>query len=404
MPISGDKGGMNRTAALILACVCLAALSAGAGAQPGPRKQFLPDQVWPDNHGVHINAHGGGVIFHQQRYYWFGQHMIAGEAGNSAHVGVHCYSSTDLYNWNDEGIALAVSADPKSDIAKGCILERPKVIYNGATKKFVMWFHLELKAMGYKAARSGVAVADKPAGPYTFLRSLRPDAGTWPINVTEEQKAGLKEAEKLIGTSFSGGPNPETPKLNLVARDFAGGQMARDMNLFVDDDGKAYHVFASEENGTLHLSQLSDDFQSHAGRWMRLFEHRWHEAPAICKHNGRYWMITSGCTGWSPNAARSAVADSIWGPWKEIGNPCLGVNPHNHLGPEKTFGGQSTFILPVHGRPGAFIAMFDIWRPADAITGGHVWLPMDFSGDRFTVTWRDKWDLSVFDQSGPKTP
>jgi hypothetical protein len=90
------------------------------------------------------------------------------------------------------------------------------------------------------------------------------------------------------------------------------------------------------------------------------------------------------------------VADSIWGPWKELGNPCVGVNPHNKMGPEKTFGGQSTFILPVNGRPGAFIAMFDIWRPKDAISGGYVWLPLVFEGERISVTWHDQWDLSVF--------
>ena len=89
------------------------------------------------------------------------------------------------------------------------------------------------------------------------------------------------------------------------------------------------------------------------------------------------------------------------GPWKEIGNPCVGVNPHNRLGPEKTFGGQSTCILPVHGRPGAFIAMLDVWRPNDAITGGYIWLPVTFDKNRLTLTWRDAWDLTVFDTSAP---
>ncbi|OGV64800.1 MAG: beta-glucanase [Lentisphaerae bacterium RIFOXYA12_FULL_48_11] len=362
------------------------------------RAQFLPGQVWPDNKGVHINAHGGGVMLHEGVYYWFGEHKIAGEAGNNAHVGVHCYTSTDLYNWKDAGVALAVSEDPASDITKGCILERPKVIYNKKTKKFVMWFHLELKSMGYNAARSGVALSDSPAGPYKFLRSLRPDAGVWPVNVTEEQKAALKDIDKLKGKSFSGGPNSETPKYPILARDFTDGQMARDMNLFVDDDGKAYHIFASEENSTLHISLLSDDYQSRAGKYVRLFEHRWHEAPALCKYKGRYWMITSDCTGWNPNAARSSVADSIWGPWKELGNPCVGLNPHNKLGPELTFGGQSTCILPVAGRKDAFIAMFDIWCPKDAIKGVYVWLPISFEQDRFTITWRDAWDMSVFEK------
>jgi len=361
-----------------------------------PRTAFHPDTIWPDNNGVHINAHSAGLLFHEGTYYWFGEHKIAGNAGNVAHVGVHCYTSTDLYNWKDAGIALAVSEDPKSDITKGSIIERPKVIYNAPTKKFVMWFHLEIKGKGYGTASSGLAVADQPAGPYTYIRSVRPNAGVWPINVTEEQKAGLKDVKNLARIKFSGGPNAETPKHNLLARDFAGGQMARDMTLFKDDDGKAYHIFSSEENSTLHIAELSDDYQSHSGKWIRIFEHRYHEAPAICKHAGRYWMMTSGCSGWSPNTARSMVAESIWGPWKELGNPCIGINPHNKLGPDKTFGGQSTFILPVNGKPGAFIALLDIWRPKDAITGGYVWLPVTFEADRFTITWRDTWDLSVF--------
>jgi len=35
--------------------------------------------------------------------------------------------------------------------------------------------------------------------------------------------------------------------------------MAREMTLFVDDDGKAYHIYSSEENSTTHISLLTDD-------------------------------------------------------------------------------------------------------------------------------------------------
>ena len=50
-------------------------------------------------------------------------------------------------------------------------MERPKVIYNKQTGKFVMWFHLELKGRGYGPARAAVAVSDSPTGPYCFIRS-----------------------------------------------------------------------------------------------------------------------------------------------------------------------------------------------------------------------------------------
>lgn len=363
------------------------------------RTEFVPGEIWSDDHGVHINAHGGGVLFHEGVYYWFGEHKIAGTAGNAAHVGVHVYASADLCNWRDAGIALAVTDDPASDIVRGCTLERPKVIFNPRTGRFVMWFHLELKGRGYAAARVGVAVAERPAGPYVFLRSFRPNAGCWPENATAAQKAALADPAAmaaLAGRTFNGGENAELPQQPVLARDFAGGQMSRDMTLFVDDDGAAYHVCASEENSTLHISRLSDDFLSTSGRYVRVFENRWHEAPALCKHGGKYWMISSGCTGWAPNPARSAVAESMWGPWTELGNPAAGVNPRNGLGPELTFGAQSTFILPVHGRKDAFIAMFDIWQPDNAIDGRYVWLPMRFTGAGFVVEWRDRWDLSVF--------
>lgn len=348
-------------------------------------------EIWPDDQGRHINAHGGGVLFHDGVYYWYGEHKIAGPAGNAAHVGVHVYVSRDLVNWRDAGIALAVSDDPESEIVAGCVIERPKVVYNRLTRKFVLWFHLELKGQGYSAARSGVAVSDSPTGPFRYLRSVRPDAGVWPDNATPEQKASVAEAAALQGRIFSGGVNDEVPKLPILARDFEGGQMARDMTLFVDDDGQAYHLFASEENSTLHLSLLADDYLSHAGRYVRLFENRWNEAPALCKRNGRYWMLMSGCTGWAPNAARAATASSIWGPWTELPNPCLGVNPQNGLGPEKTFGGQSTFILPVQGDENRLVAMFDIWRPDDAIDGRYVWLPMVFGETDYTIPWQDIW-------------
>ena len=42
---------------------------------------FRPGALWPDDHGTHINAHGGGVMWHAGVYYWFGEHKIAGEAG-----------------------------------------------------------------------------------------------------------------------------------------------------------------------------------------------------------------------------------------------------------------------------------------------------------------------------------
>ncbi|MFA5469581.1 MAG: hypothetical protein WC230_02630, partial [Bacteroidales bacterium] len=65
-----------------------------------------PAEIWPDDNGVHINAHGGGMLYYHGRYYWFGEDKS--ERSNAALKGVHCYSSKDLCKWTDEGIVLSV--------------------------------------------------------------------------------------------------------------------------------------------------------------------------------------------------------------------------------------------------------------------------------------------------------
>ena len=351
-------------------------------------KNFHPGGLWTDNNGVHINAHGGGILFHEGRYYWFGEHK--GENSNDAFVGVTCYSSYDLYNWKYEGIALSVENDPASDITSGSIIERPKVIYNLKTGKFVMYFHLELKGKGYSAARVGIAISNSITGPYSYLKSLRPNAGRFPENMTEAQR---KATEKPA--DYEKWWTPEWYKAvnngMFVRRDLQSGQMSRDMTLFVDDDGKAWHIYASEENLTMQIAELTDDYLNYTGKYFRIAPVGHNEAPAIFKKDGRYFMITSGCTGWEPNAARLFTADSIFGPWIQHPSPCIGDDA------DLTFHSQSTFILPVAGNKDAFIFMADRWMPHKPIDGRYVWLPIQFENNLPSLKWKDEWDLSIFD-------
>ena len=363
---------------------------------------FNPGELWPDSNGVHINAHGGGVLFHEGAYYWFGEHKIEGKAGNVAQVGVHVYSSRDLLDWTDRGIALKVEDDPKSEITKGCILERPKVVFNERTGKFVMWFHLEhkdAKPQPYSTARSAVAIADDVTGPYTFLHSLRGTPNEWPANFPDEMRNQFDVKDDFFYGPASWEEKATSHQRGLAVNTcFHDGQMSRDQTIFVDDDGAAYHIAASEHNATLHVRELNQDYTGYTGKYIRIFSGRYHEAPAVFKRAGKYYMLTSGCSGWKPNAARSAVADDIMGEWTELENPCVGTNPANHLGSAQTFGGQSTFVIPVQGKKDAFVAMFDIWRPENAIDGRYVWLPIEFNETGFTVPWTSEWDLSVFDK------
>ncbi len=348
--------------------------------------KFRPGELWPDDKGVPINAHGGGIVLHEGIYYWFGEHKIEGEAGNVAHVGVRVYSSRDLLRWQDRGIALTVSDDPESEIAKGCIIERPKVIYNAKTRTFVMWFHLELKGQSYRAARAGLAVSDKATGPYKYVGSFLPNPGVLPLGFASKaapDPSRLKDKKKWNEAVVAG---------DMVWRDLERGQMSRDMTLFVDDDRKGYLLTSAEDNQTLHLHELTDDYRGFTGKWTRILPNASNEAPALFKRAGKYYLFASGTSGWFPNPGRSAMADSIWGPWTALGNPCRGTERENAI----TFESQSTYVLPAPGRPSEFIYMGDRWRPKNAIDGRYIWLPVEWENNRPVLRWHAEWDLSVF--------
>lgn len=351
-------------------------------------KTIQSGELWFDNRGKHINAHGGGMLYQDGKYYWYGEHKAAHT--NSATVGVTCYSSVDLLNWTYEGVALSVSDDENSDIVRESVIERPKVIYNPKTKKYVMWFHLELKGQGYAAARAAVAISDNASGPFEYIESKRINPGKYPANMSRKVRRMKFNAE-----DYKEWWTPEWYKAVdnglLVKNDLESGQMSRDMTLFVDDNGKAYHIYSSEENLTLHIAELTSDFLDHTGKYIRIAPGGHNEAPAIFKKDGTYWMITSGCTGWDPNEARLFSSPSIWEPWTQHPNPAKGDKANT------TFDSQSTYIQQVHGKKDAFLFMGDRWRPRYPIDGRYVWLPIQFdeNGVPF-LEWMDEWDLNYF--------
>lgn len=358
-----------------------------AAAQSQTLTSFHPGAIWPDTEGTHINAHGGGFLYQDGTYYWYGEHK---DKTSKAHVGINVYTSKDLYNWEKSGVALAAKDDPDSEITKGSVMERPKVIYNEDTQKYVMWFHLELKDQGYSAARTGLAVSDSPTGPFCYLKSFRPNAQQWPQNFKEEWKSPKAGEDTLEW--WTPDWHEAIEEGLFVRRDFEKGQMSRDMTLFVDDDGKAYHIHASEDNLTLHISELTDNYLDFTGEYVRVAPGGHNEAPAIFKQDGVYYLIASGATGWDPNTARSFRSNSIWGPWEELGNPAVGK------GSELTFKSQSTFVLPVEGKEDAFIFMADRWNPENHIDGRYIWLPIELVNGEPVIRWRDEWSLDFFDR------
>lgn len=329
--------------------VCLVTIFISACTRTSQRG-IVPGTVWYDVEGNPINAHGGGIMYHDEVYYWYGEYkgdstylldwVKTWECWRADAGGVSCYSSKDLVNWKFEGVVLpTVPQDEQSDLHPSQVIERPKVIYNDKTKKFVMWIHVE--SPDYEKAHAGVAVSDSPTGLFTYLGSFKPN-----------------------------------------------GEDSRDQTIFKDDDGRAYQIYSSEWNNTLYIGLLNDEYTQHTGIYTRNFINQSREAPAVFKHQGKYYLISSGCTGWDPNVAECAVADSMLGEWKVIGNPCIGE------GADSTYYAQSTFVLPVAGREGKFVAMFDRWNKTDLIDSRYVWLPLTFQNGEPVIEWKKEW---IFD-------
>lgn len=383
------------------------------------RTSFTPGQLWPDLGGRAIDAHGAGFFYDEQteKYYWYGEYHTGGWPA----TGIRVYSSTDLMNWTDEGMALTMirsmddfdndpliselyagredRVDIWADIRRGRIIERPKVIYNDKTKKYVMWAHMDGDKdpyndnANYGKAQAGYAISDSPTGPFVYQKSYRMDRAP--------------EGEKDY--------QPGNPG------------MARDMNLFKDDDGTAYLIYSSEENLTLYISKLTDDYSDVTGwhkqgltdekgnpvrdstyqaeygvDYVRVFPGGQREAPAMFKYQGKYYMLTSGATGWSPNENKVTVADNIFGPWSTMTNPFVRTLPSDP-DPGKAFGTQSTSVIPVDPAKGKFIYVGDTWNGGNFSNDGakYVFLPIEFGiGSDIAIRWYDSWTPDLLNSMG----
>lgn len=265
-----------------------------------------------------------------------------------------------------------------------CIIERPKMLYNKKYNNYVMLFHadgpnddkivswiksgMSGKISGYSRAMIGFAVADNPFGPYKVVNVQRMHWG-----------AGCHE---------------ENPG------------MARDMGTYIDHNGEdediAYAIYSSEENQYMYISRLDDTFttwdvpQGQAVDGIdfksRILSKKSREAPAIFRHKGYYYLMTSGCTGWSPNPATFHRSTMLFGPWEEVGNPCSGD------GSSRTFDSQSTYFIRYNAEKGQFIYFGDRWWSNDLPESRYVLLPveLDDTNHTFTLHYTEHWSYEEF--------
>ena len=319
---------------------------------------IYPDRPWDDIYDNVINAHAGGIYYENGFYHWYGEHKVPGtsERTGYTHGGIHLYRSRDLINWNDLGIVLSVDYNnPNSDLAYGCIVQRPKVVRNPRTGKYVAFFKLYLKGNGYRVCHTGVATADQARGPFTY-------------------------SHKFLAAS------PE----------FGSGDFA----LFQTGNGDLYHFTVRKGDRAFVKARMRSDYMYPATSYTQCSGvANGTEAPAMFYKSGTYHLFGSRSDGWRPTDPRYYTSRSLDGPWVNQGNPLSGTNSVTGIGPDKTFGGQSTFINQIQGKENQYILMMDVWKPEDPITSRYIWLPFRVKNRKIEVRWTDRWNLDWFNNN-----
>lgn len=313
---------------------------------------------WKDTSGQPIHCHGGQIWQEKDTFYWIGENR-------SQRTKVSCYASKDLVNWvfrnhiltldskkekyyvdTDLEIEYREKEIPSGQLpsgvpkcSKGCNIERPKILYNSKTKKYVMWGHFEFPA-GYEAARCFVATCDTVDGDYTYHGSFNPL-----------------------------------------------GHMSRDCTLYQLKDGTAYFISAARDNADTHIYRLSEDYLSIDEQVKALWSGQFREAPAVFEKDETFYMLSSYCTGWHPNQSKYAYSGDIEGRWSSLRN----------FGDDTTFKTQPTWVLPIKGtKKTTYLYISDRWDAEDYYNSSYVFLPVSFkdNGEIF-IEYREEFDIDV---------
>lgn len=289
---------------------------------------------WLDQHGNTVSAHGACIIKDNGRYYLFGEFKT-----DSVNIfnGFACYSSTDLYNWKFERMALPVQQ--KGALGKNRVGERPKVMKCPASGEYVMFMHVD--SLNYKDQYVGYATAKHITGPYTF----------------------------------------RGPVL------FKGKPIRRwDMGTFQDDDGTGYLLV---HHGDIY--RLASDYRT-VDEQVASQVAGVGESPAMLKKDGIYYLLSSNLTSWERNDNQYHTSRNIAGPWMEQGL----FAPKGTL----TWNSQCSFVLPIMGtQDTTYMYMGDRWSfPKQNAAATYVWQPLNIEGERLSVpVYQESWiiDLST---------
>ncbi len=352
-----------------------------------------PGQIWLDTEGKRIQAHGAQLWHENGVYYWIGENKehTTGESEVWS-WGVRMYSSVDLCNWKDEGLIVEPNTqDRNSVLHPSRFLDRPHLLYNDKTGKYVLWLKY------CDDASYAVLIADRLKGPYTIVRQ----------------------------------------GVHLYGMNCGDYDLAKD-----ETTGRGYVYF--EVNHTdVWGAKLNDDFTDVEGEHSVIYHDMkpplTREAVTHFLRNGKHYLVTSGMTGYLPNPSEVAVSDDWLSGYTVQGNPHIGDKSNT------SFHSQISSVFKVPDRD-LYIAVADRWAPdqSDMVYDGkmnlsdemrmklmkkvlamgidprkdmqraqsmaaklfdsafntsiadYVWLPIRFEDEKALIEWKAEWNIKNY--------
>ncbi len=296
-------------------------------------------QLWKTDTNATVQAHAPGFVRVGDIWYMVGENRARQWSPD-----VNLYSSTDLVHWKfEKNIIQNYVSTP--DLGWTRMIERPKLLYNPKTEKFVVWCHYE--SSNYGASEAACFECDSVNGAYTYIWGGRP--------------------------------------LNIKSRD---------CNVFQDTDGTAYFISTTEENQHLGLFRLDENYRE-AVEHTRLFASQQREAPAIIRIGNRYFMFNSACSGWDPNQCKMAYSTKLESGWTSLAN----------IGNDIAFDTQAAAILEIKGtKTTTYLYVGDRWQDSGLPESKTIIFPIEFSGTRCTFTYHERFDINFVTGEWRETP
>lgn len=162
-----------------------------------------------------------------------------------------------------------------------------------------------------------------------------PGTGKWSIyakrlNANSSGQKDYVNGKQLFGATVVDPQGSVDSPYSAVRLGFPYGSASGDLgNITVD--GKAYIISTGRDDHTIRFLELTDDCSdivdanvtgAQPAKTLQWYDESGsaepREAPAIFQHQGYFYMVTSGATGWRPNQQKYASASEFLGDWSDM--------------------------------------------------------------------------------------